>query len=130
MKPTRCKWIALLLGAMISGAVWADQLFNAHYEISVKDRELFGTIRSQFRLKPGEVSKIEILPNNIELSVQAVTAREYDLRMVITPKKGAAPRVRLDRTFRGQFGIPLELDVEADALKVTGAIAVASLSTP
>jgi hypothetical protein len=127
MNPIRLKWVALLLGSLVSGAVWADQLFNAHYEISVKDGELSGTIKSQFRLKPGEVSKIEILPNNIELSVQAVSAKEYDLRMVITPKKGTPPRVRLDRTFRGQFGIPLELDVDADALQVTGAIAVASL---
>jgi hypothetical protein len=119
--------IALLAGAMISGAAYAEQLFNAHYEISVRDRGATGTIKSEFRLKPGEITKLELLPNQIQLSVQSVSAKEYDLHMVITPKKGTSTPARLDKTFRGQYGVPLELNAEGDALQVRGAIAVASL---
>jgi hypothetical protein len=117
-------WLAILAGPICLGANSPDRLFNAHYQIETKDHDAIGTIKSEFHLKADESTKFELLPNDIELSVHPVSGTEYDLHMVITSKRSPAGKTRLDHVFRGRYGIPLELSIEAEQLRVGGAISI------
>jgi hypothetical protein len=66
------------------------------------------------------------MPNTVKFSVQPISDKEYDLQMVISPQRQPGV-VLLDKTFRGQFGVPLELHADGDAVKVNGAISVVVL---
>jgi len=120
-------WLAALASTLCLGAASPDRLFNAHYQIETRDHEAIGTIRSEFRLKAEESTRFELFPNNVELSVHPVSDTEYDLHMVVTSKTNAAGKTRLDHVFRGRYGVPLELNAEADQLRVGGAISVVPL---
>jgi hypothetical protein len=121
-------WLAVLASPVCLGAAVSERLFNAHYQIDTKDHDALGTIKSQFRLKADESIRFELLPNNIELSVHPVSDTEYDLHMIITSKRGDSPgKTRLDRVFRGRYGVPLELNSVAEQLRVGGAISVVPL---
>jgi len=104
----------------------AEQMLNAHYEIDITDHDSASRIKSSFQLKVGTTATIELLPHTVKLSVQPVSDQEYDLQMVITPQRQPAV-VLLSKTFRGQYGVPLELHADGDALQVNGAISVVVL---
>lgn len=124
---SRFTWLALTAATLAVGADKVEHLLSAHYQIDVTDQNQVGTIKSLFRIKPDDTVKLEVLPNYIQLTVHPVSEREYDLRMVITPKNGPAKPPRLDKTYRGQFGAPLELDATGPALQVSGAISIVVL---
>jgi hypothetical protein len=120
-------WLAILAGSICLGAASPDLLFNAHYQIETRDHGEIAKIKSQFRLKADESARIELHPNNIELSVRPVSDTEYDLHMVITAKKNPDGKTRLDQLFRGSYGVPLELNAGAENLRVEGAISIVRL---
>jgi hypothetical protein len=114
-------WTMVAAGADFSAA----PLFVAHYQIDVKDGAAIGTVKSQFRLKPGEISETEVSRSQLQLSVRQLSEKEYELRVVLAPMKGQSGPARFDQTFRGQFGIPMELDTRVGTVQVSGAISVA-----
>lgn len=105
----------------------ADQVLNAHYEINVTDRGSTNSVQSTFRSKPGATESLELHPNTIQLSVQPVSADEYDLSVVVVPKKQSAAAAVFNQKFRGRFGVPLALDARNGSLHVDGAISVVVL---
>ena len=115
------------MALVASGAAQAEQFVNAHYEINVNDGDSKSSVRSAFRVKPGESERLELNPNVVELTVQPASDREYDLVIVVKGKGQAAPAVRLSKKFRGTFGAPLELNAGAEAIEVNGAISVVLL---
>jgi hypothetical protein len=69
----------LSMALVASGAAQAEQFVNAHYEINVNDGDSKSSVRSAFRVKPGESERLELDPNVVELTVQPASDREYDL---------------------------------------------------
>jgi len=115
---------AIAGGALAGTPAFAATLFVAHYQIDVKDGAAIGTVKSQFRLSAGQVESTEVARRQLQLSVQQVSDKEYELHVVLAPMKGQAGS-RFEQTFRGQFGVPLELDATTGAVQVSGAISVA-----
>ena len=126
-KRTLAVFGVLSMALVASGAAQAEQFVNAHYEINVNDRDSKSSVRSTFRVKPGESERLELNPNVVELTVQPASDREYDLVIVVKGKGQAAAAVRLSKKFRGTFGAPLELNAGAEAIEVNGAISVVVL---
>lgn len=118
---------SLLVGLMASAVVQAEQVLNAHYEVNVTDGGSTNSVRSTFRTTPGGSERLELHPNVLQMTVQPVSEEEYDLRLVVKPKKHAEAAARIEQTFRGTFGVPLELKANAGGLEVDGAISVAVL---
>ena len=118
---------ALLVASIAFGAAaQAEQVLNAHYEIDVTDHDSTNSVRSTFRVKAGESEQLEMNPNVVEFTVKPVSDREYDL-VVVVRAKSQALSVRLSKTFRGTFGVPLEMNASAEAMQVSGAISVVVL---
>ena len=118
--------LALAVLCLCGAAAHAEQFLNAHYEIDIIDHNSASRVKSTLQLKPGVTAIIELLPDTVRLSVQPVSDKEYDLKMVISPQRQPAV-VLLSRTYRGQFGVPLELHADGDAIKVDGAISIVVL---
>ncbi len=119
-------YLALVAAFLACAPAYAEQLLNAHYEINIVDKTSASRIKSSFQLKVGTTATIQLLPNTLKLSVQPVSDKEYDLLMVIAPQR-QPDVVLLSKTFRGQFGVPLELQADGEAGKVNGAISVVVL---
>jgi hypothetical protein len=118
--------IALAAVLLACAAAHAEQFLNAHYEIDIVGHNSESRLKSTFQLMPGKTATIELMPNTVKFSVMPISDKEYDLQMVISPQRQPGV-VLLDKTFRGQFGVPLELRADGDAVKVTGAISVVVL---
>jgi hypothetical protein len=123
MSRAMCLCVAVL-GLLAGTPALAETLFVAHYQIDVRDGSAIGTVKSQFRLSAGQVESTEVARKELQLSVQQISDKEYQLHVVLAPMKGQTGS-RFDQTFRGQFGVPLELDAVAGAVQVSGAISVA-----
>ena len=120
--------VVAVVGCMfLCMAAQADQVLNAHYEINVTDKGSTNSVQSTFRSKPGATESLELYPSTIQLSVQPVSADEYDLSVVVVPKKQSAAAAAFNQKFRGRFGVPLELDGRNGSLHVDGAISVVVL---
>lgn len=118
---------SVLAGLLAGGAAQAEPVLSAHYEINLTDQGATNSVRSTFRVKPGDKERLELYPNVVELTVQPVSDREYDLKIVVTPKKQATTAASLNKAFRGTFGVPLELNSGEGLIKVDGAISVVVL---
>jgi hypothetical protein len=128
---------SVLAGSLSCAGAHAEQVLNAHYEINVTDHGAANRVRSTFRLKPGESERLELYPNTVELTVEPISNREYDLQVIVSskkqptstasPKKQSPSSARLIRTFRGTYGVPLELSSGDGAVQVSGAISVVVL---
>ena len=118
--------LTLIAALLACTAAHAEQFLNAHYEIDIVDKTSASRIKSSFQLKLGTTATIQLLPNTVKLSVQLISDKEYDLLMVIAPQRQPEV-VLLSKTFRGQFGVPLELHADGEAVKVNGAISVVVL---
>ncbi|HEY4366727.1 MAG TPA: hypothetical protein VGN07_05785 [Steroidobacteraceae bacterium] len=117
----------LSLALLASGPARAEQVINAHYEINVNDGGSKSSVRSTFHVKPGQSERLELNPNVVEFTVRPASDREYDLVVAVRRKDQAASAVRLSKKFRGTFGVPLELNADADAIELDGAISVVVL---
>jgi hypothetical protein len=118
---------SLIVALFFCAGAYAEQHLNAHYEISVTDHGTTNTVRSMFRLKPGETERLELYPNTVELSVRPISDQEYDLRVLVVPRKPSGAAVLLNQQFRGKFGVPLELSSGDKAVQLGGAISVVVL---
>jgi hypothetical protein len=105
----------------------ADQVLNAHYEINVTDKGSTNSVQSTFRLKPGATESLELHPNTIQLSVQPISGDEYELSVLVVPRKQSASAAVLSQKFRGRFGVPLELNARDGSVRVDGAISVVAM---
>lgn len=124
--------VTLIFGCMLAGlltsvAAQTERFLNAHYEINVTDGNSTNTVRSTFRLKPGESERLDLYPNVVELSVQPISETEYDLLIVVKTKKQSPSATRLSDKLRGTFGVPLELNSPGEGIQLSGAISVAML---
>ena len=119
--------VAVIGCTFLCMAAQADQVLNAHYEINVTDKDSTNSVQSTFRLKPGATESLDLYPNTIQLSVQPVSGDEYDLSVLVVPKKQSASAAVFNQKFRGRFGVPLELDARDGSLRVNGAISVVVL---
>ena len=136
-------FVAMLVGSVLAGSLLgagaqAEQFLNAHYEINVTDHGSENRVRSTLRLKPGESERLELYPSTVELTVEPISNREYDLQVIVAPKEQptttvtskkqpATSTARLIKTFRGTYGVPLELNSGDGAVQVNGAISVVVL---
>jgi hypothetical protein len=118
---------AIFAALFVCAGAYADQLLNAHYEISVTDHGTKNTVRSMFRLKPGQTERLELYPNTVQVSVSPISDQEYDLQLVVVPRKSPDSAAVLNQKFRGKFGVPLELSSGDGAVRVGGAISVVLL---
>jgi hypothetical protein len=117
---------ALFISAVCYGAADPETLFNGNYQIELREGGHVSTAKSQFLLKAGEKAKARMEPNDIEMWVQPVSDVEYDFHIVVSvaPNKTPLNPARIDRVYRGRFGLPLELVTSERDLKVKGSVAV------
>ena len=73
-----------------------------------------------------------MVPTDIEMWVQPVSDAEYDFHIVVSiaPNQTPLTPARVDKVYRGRFGIPLELAASDRELKVMGSVAVLRYRPP
>ena len=115
---------AIVTSAMSFGAGSPESNFLARYDIELRDGDLKSTFKSQAFLDESEKTAFGYTPHFVEIRLRPVSDSEYDVQLTVAPTKEASARVRLDKTFRGRYGIPLELAADADRLRIKGTLAI------
>jgi hypothetical protein len=117
---------ALFISAVCYGAADPETLFNGNYQIELREGGHVSTAKSQFLLKAGEKAKARMEPTDVEMWIQPVSDVEYDFHIVVlvAPNKTPPNQARIDKVYRGRFGLPLELVMSERDLKVKGSVAV------
>jgi hypothetical protein len=119
-------WCALFISTFCYGAAESETLFNGSYQIELREGDQVSTAKSQFLLKADEKARARMEPTDIEMWVRPVSDVEYDFHMIVTiaPNRTALNPARIDKVYRGRFGVPLELGTSEGQLKVKGSVAV------
>lgn len=125
-KPIRVAILTLAATLLTSAAATQEsELFNAHFELLLNDK----TVRANPHMHSGQNVKVDFEDNLATLVIKRISDSEYELAIMVFKGKDESDRnaVVLSRTFRGVFGIPLELRGRADRVSMSGAISVTAL---
>lgn len=106
------------------GAGSQEPDFLARYDIELRDGNLKSTFKSQAFLDENGKTAFGNTPHFVELRLQPVSDVEYDVRLAVSPSRSPSKKVRLDKTFRGRYGVPLDLTAAEEKLQVKGTLAI------
>jgi hypothetical protein len=129
MKTRALKALLLLCCAIVSGcqshrADSPETNFQARYDLVLRDGDLKSTFKSVAFLDANAKTAFGITPHFLELRLQPISDSEYEIRVTVAPTKEAPRQVRLNKTFRGQYGVPLEMVSNAEQLRLDGTLAI------
>jgi hypothetical protein len=117
---------ALVVSTCCYAAAESETLFNGSYQIELREGGHVSTTKSQFLLREGEKARARMEPTGIEMWVSPVSDVEFDFHLVVTidPSATSLKPARLDKVYRGRFGVPLELGASDRELTMKGSVAV------